>query len=136
VKHVHTIPGKLEVHWDPDTRSIVDIWTSYYVTVEEFKTAILDAGLGFARQNGGRAWIVDSSAATSNFSPEIQACIASEVFPAFARAGIKTFVTIAPASALTRLSVKTYTSKVGSNGIQLVEASDLAEARELLKKSS
>jgi len=129
---VFSIPGKVEVDWDAEARAIIDTWQSYYVTLDQFATAVMHKGLTHARRNGGRAWIVDSSRATHVFPQEIQAFIEMAVFPAFARSGIRWFITIPPVAALTKLSVKTYTSKLGPAGIQLVQVEDVAAARDWL----
>jgi hypothetical protein len=50
---------------------MVDTWTTYNVSLEEFKDAVLVKGVNYARANGGVAWIVDSSKAQGVFTQEI-----------------------------------------------------------------
>jgi hypothetical protein len=133
---IHVIPGKLEVQWDSSVRAIIDIWTDYNVTLEEFKDAVLEKGLSHAKASGARAWIVDSSKAEGNFTKECQGFIASDLFPAFAANGIKYFITIKSGSALTNISIKSYSAKAGPSGIQLVEVPSVDAAREWLKSEA
>jgi hypothetical protein len=131
---IHNIPGKLDVYWRSDVKAIVDSWTSYFVSLDEFKDAVVLKGLNHARQHGGIAWIVDSSKANGVFSREIQDFIGSDVFPAFSQIGIKYFMTInSSASALTKMTVKTYSAKTGPHGLQLVEMNSVDDCVEWLK---
>jgi hypothetical protein len=71
------------------------------------------------------------------FSQEIQAFIGTNVFPAFAKGGIRYFLTVASAgSAVANLSAKTCQSEVGPNGIQLVEVPTVAEAMRWLRENA
>ena len=135
--NVHSIPGKLQVTWRDDVKAIVDTWSTYFVSLDEFKTAVLEKGLSHAKANGGVAWIVDSSSAKGVFSQEIQDFIGSDVFPAFASIGIKYFITItSQVSALTKMTVKTYASKTGPHGLQLVELNSVDDAVAWLKANA
>ena len=133
---IYDIPGKMVVTWDTDTRAIIDTWTSYVITVDEFKTAVLDKGLEFAKRNNGQAWIVDSSRADGNFSDECQKFINSDIFPAFKANGIKFFLTITSESALTNLTIMRYQMLTGPHGLKLVEASSTENAIRWLKLNS
>jgi hypothetical protein len=131
---IHGIPGKLEVAWRGDVKAIVDTWSDYNVTLDEFKEAVLVKGLNYAKANGGIAYIVDSSKAEGVFSQEIQAFIGSDVFPAFNRSGIKYFITInSQLSALTQGTVKFYSAKAGPNGLKLVEVKSFNDAIKWLR---
>lgn len=130
---VYSLPGKLEVTWDADVKAIIDTWSTYSISLEEFKEAVLVKGLNHAKANKGVAWIVDSSKAQGVFSQEIQGFIGSDIFPQFAKNGIKYFITIDPVVPITRLTVSTYKKKLGPNGIQLVEVPNVAEAKKWLK---
>ena len=128
---IHEIPGKVQFAFDDG--SMLDTWTSYSVSMDEFREAIFDKALPFARTKGVRAWIVDSSQAKGAFAPEIQSFIGSDVLPSFGSAGVKYFVTISSqVSAVTNLTVRNYQAKTGPNGIQLVEVGSVDEAREWL----
>lgn len=129
---IHTIPGKLEVAWDPGVRAVIDTWTSYAITLDQFRDAVLEKGLTYAKAHRGRAWIVDSSTAHGAFPQEVQAFIGSDVFPTFSKNGIKYFLTIVSKSAVTNISIKDYTSKLGPHGIQLVEVPSTEMAVEWL----
>jgi len=131
---IHTIEGKLKVKWNNEVKAIIDTWYNYFITLGQFKEAVLEKGLEHAKANGGIAWIVDSSNAKGAFSKEIQEFIGNEVFPAFAKNGIKYFITItSKESAITRMSVANYSAKTGPNGLKLLEVNNVDEAIEWLK---
>jgi hypothetical protein len=133
---IHNIPGKMETSWISEVNAVLDTWTTYVVSLSDFKEAVLVKGLDYARKHKGIAWIVDSSTAHGAFSQEIQAFIGSDVFPSFAKAGIKYFITILPKeSAVTKMTVKNYMAKVGPNGLQLVECNSVEDAVEWLKQN-
>ncbi len=133
---IHSIPGKMDTYWISDVNAILDIWTTYTVSLKDFNEAVLVKGINHSKAHKGRAWIVDSSTAKGAFSPEIQNFIGSDVFPTFAKSGVKYFITILPKdSALTRMTVKNYSSKVGPNGIELVEVDSVDDAIEFLKEN-
>lgn len=134
---IYSIPGKLEVTWRDDVKAVVDTWTTYNVSLEEFKEAVLVKGLNHAKANEAIAWIVDSSTAKGVFSQEIQNFIGSDIFPAFAKNGIKYFITItSKVSALTRMTVQTYSAKTGPHGLKLVELNSVLDAVNWLKFNS
>lgn len=130
---IHQISGKLTVQFEPSLKVVVDTWTSYFVTLDEFKDAVLVKGLGFAHPRGVQAWVVDSSRAKGAFSPECQAFIGSDIFPAFAKHGVKYFITINAESAVTKMTVREYQSKAGPHGLKLVEVKGVADAFEWLR---
>lgn len=133
---VYDIPGKLSVEWESDVKAIVDTWTNYSVTLDQFKDAVLEKGVSYARGKGVKAWIVDSSQANGAFSQEIQSCIGSTVFPKFAEIGVKYFITITSSvSAVTKMTVKSYSAKTGPNGLKLVEVNSREDALAWLKEN-
>lgn len=135
--NVHSIPGKLTVQLRKDVKAILDTWKSYDVTVDQFKEAVLDKGIGSAKVNRCESWIVDSSDAEGTFSKEIQDFIGSDVFPEFTKNGIKNFITIkSEKSALTRISENGFKVKAGPRGLKLVEAENLETAIDWIKKNS
>lgn len=133
---VFEVPGKISVTWEPGVRAIVDTWTTYNVSLAEFKEAVLVKGVGQAKAGRAQAWIVDSSAAKGAFSQEIQAFIGSDVFPTFAAIGIKYFITVTSQSAVTKMSIASYTAKAGPHGLKLVEASSAQGALDWLKANA
>lgn len=133
--HIFSIPGKLDVSWNSEVRAIIDTWTTYHISLEDFRDAVLVKGLEHAQANQGQAWIVDSSKAVGVFSPEIQNFIGSDIFPAFAKNGIKYFITInSEVSTLTKLTVNRYKAQVGPHGLQLVEVASVDDAIMWLKE--
>lgn len=135
MEHVHSVPGKLEVYWEEKAKAIVDVWSSYYISLAEFKEATIGKGLEYAKSHGGHAYIVDSSNAKGAFTQEIQDFIDSDIFPAYAKGGIKFFITITSESAVTKLTVSSYSAKLGPHGIQLVEVDSVGSAVEWLKQN-
>lgn len=126
---LHTVPGKLQANWLPDHHAILDEWTSYFVTLDEFKAAVMEKGLGHSRANHGRAWIVDSRQAKGVFNDDIQAYIGTTVFKEFMHAGVKYFITIrSTVSTSTNLTIKRYEREAGPAGIQLVTVDSLEHA--------
>ncbi len=67
MEHIFSIPDKLDVHWIKEVRAIVDTWTTYFITLDEFREAVLEKGLKHAKANNGQAYIVDSSKAVPDF---------------------------------------------------------------------
>lgn len=133
---VYEIPGKLLVEFDTDAKAMIDIWSTYAVTLAEFKDAVLVKGVNHAKTNGVKAYIVDSSKAKGAFSAEIQNFIATQVFPAFVRIGIKHFLTIDSESAITNLSVKQYSANADSSGLNVIRGSSVQGAIDWLKKNA
>jgi len=72
---IYEIPGTLIVEWDDEVKTTFDTWSSYSITVPEFREAILNKGLSNARAHGGRAWVMDATKAKGVFTPEIQKLI-------------------------------------------------------------
>lgn len=131
---INKIENKLTVSWRDDVKAVVDKWEDYSVSFDDFRQAVLVTGLDHAKANGGVAWIVDSSDAKGVFSQEIQNFIGSDVFPAFAKNGIKYFITILPTNAITKLTVKNFSRKAGPNGLELIEVASLDAAINFLKE--
>jgi hypothetical protein len=134
---VHTIPGKLDCQWRDDVKAMVDTWTTYSISKDEFREAVLVKGVNHARVHKGVAWIVDSSQAVGTFSQEIQDFIGSDVFPSFAKIGVKYFITItSKVSNLTKMTVSSYSAKTGPNGLKLVDVNSVEDAVAWLKSNA
>jgi len=131
---VYEIPGKLTVEWDPTAKAIIDTWLTYSITLEEFREAVLIKGVNYAKNNGGIAWIVDSHKATGVFSQEIHKFIETDIFPTFAKIGIKYFMTIDSEQALTKLTIQQYSTVAGPCGLKLLNGNSAAGAIEWLTK--
>jgi hypothetical protein len=65
---------------------------------------------------------------------EVQKLIETEVFKTFKSIGVKYFITIKSGSAITNMSIGTYSAHVGPAGIQLVEIPDKDKAIAWLKE--
>ncbi|MBI9046937.1 MAG: hypothetical protein JEZ06_20795 [Anaerolineaceae bacterium] len=134
---IYSVPGKMEGIWREDIKAVVDTWADYFVTLDEFKEAVLGKGVPYAKAHGAVAWIVDSSKAKGVFSQEIQDFIGSDIFPNFANNGIKYFITItSTVSAVTKMNVSTYAAKAGPHGLQLLELNSVADAEMWLKTNA
>ncbi len=125
---IQSIPGKLSSHWEGRSKTVIDTWESYFITLDAFREAVLVKGLAYASARGGQAWIVDSSKAKGAFSQEVQTFIGERVFKEFARSGIRYFVTIKSQSAVTNMTISSYASQVGPAGIELVEVPSVQDA--------
>ena len=131
---IQEIEGKMITTWNEEAKAVVDTWTNYYISLEEFKEAVLVKGLNYAKAHGGIAWIVDSSQAKGAFKQEIQEFITTDIFPAFVKNGIKYFITVTSnVSAITQLVVTSYSVKAEAANLKLIEAQSVEEAVEWLK---
>lgn len=131
---IHEIPGKLVCDWNEECKAMIDTWSNYTVTVDQFREAILKKGLSHAKANKARGWIMDAAAAKGAVPAEVVKLIETEVFKSFAAAGIKYFLTIkSTASTVANLSIKTYTANIGPHGLQMVEVPDQKTAIAWLK---
>jgi len=98
------------------------------IKVAQFREAILEKGVAYARAHGGRAWVMDASKAKGAFPQDVQELIEREVFKTFAAIGVKYFLTIKSESALTNMSINRYAAHMGPCGIQMVEVPSAAMA--------
>jgi hypothetical protein len=135
VVKVHEIPSTLVVEWNDDAKAMIDTWSSYQITIAQFREAILVKGLSYAKAHGGRAWVMDGTKAQGAMAKDVQNLIETEVFKTFAANGIKYFVTIkSTESALANSAIKRFTSHLGPCGIQMVEVPDRQKAIAWLKE--
>lgn len=131
---VHEIPGTLLIEWNDEVKATIDTWSTYAITAEQFREAILQKGVANAKAQGGRAWVMDASKAKGAFPSDVQKLIETEVFKTFANIGIKYFLTVKSASVITNMSIKSYTVHCGPCGIQMVEVPDVDKAIAWLKE--
>ena len=47
---INTIPGVLEAAWREDVRAVVDTWLKYYLKLEEFKEAMIEIEIPYAKK--------------------------------------------------------------------------------------
>lgn len=134
-RKIYEIPGKLLCEWDNDAKAVIDTWTTYSITLEEFKQAVFIAGVNYAKANGVKAWIVDSHNAIGFFNADIQAFIGKEVFPKFASIGVKYFMTINSENAATKMTINQYSAKAGPNGMKVLTGSNAEDAIKWLIKN-
>jgi hypothetical protein len=132
---VHEIPGVLLVEWNEEVKTIIDTWSTYMIQARQFREAILIKGLAQAKAFGARAWVVDSSKAKGAFPQDVQTLIETEVFKAFAVIGIKHFISVKSASAITNMSLSRVTAQLGPCGLQMVETPDVNSAITWLKEN-
>jgi hypothetical protein len=133
---VFEVPNKLLCEWDSEAKVMIDTWTTYGVTLDEFKEAVFVKGVNYAKANGVKAWIVDSHKATGIFTPEIQKFIETDVFPKFASIGVKFFMTINSDNAATKMTVAQYSAKVGPNGMKVLNGSNAEDAIKWISKNT
>lgn len=133
---IQNIPGKMISTWEDDVKAVLDTWTTYNVSLEEFKEAVLIKGVAFAKAHGAIAWIVDSSTAVGVFTQDIQNFIATDIFPTFVANNIKYFITIKPeVQGLTNLTVSNYAAQAGPAGMQLVDVKSVIDAKMWLREN-
>jgi hypothetical protein len=130
---LHDIPTKMTAYWIAEHRCVLDEWANYFVTLAEFKEAVMVKGLAASKQHGGRAWVVDSRNARGVFPEEVQQYIANTCFQEFMKAGVKFFITIRSKSASTNLGIQRYEKQAGPAGIQLVTVESPEAAFEFLE---
>ncbi|MGD1096893.1 MAG: hypothetical protein ABSB35_33485 [Bryobacteraceae bacterium] len=132
---VHEIPGTLLVEWNDEAKTMIDTWSTYAIKVPQFREAILNKGVAYAKAHGGRAWVMDATRAKGAFPPDVQKLIETEVFKAFAAIGVKYFMTIkSVGSVTTNMAIKSFTAHLGPCGIQMVEVPDQNSAIAWLKE--
>jgi len=127
------VPGALLVEWNDEVKATIDTWSSYRISQSQFREAILEKGVSNAKAHGGRAWIMDATKAKGAFSQEVHNLIENEVFKTFATIGVKYFLTVKSTSAITNMSIRSYTAHLGPCGIQMVEVPDVDKAISWLK---
>ncbi len=130
---VHEIPGVLRVEWNDSVKAMIDTWSSYTITVPQFREAILEQGVAQAKVHKGRAWVMDATKAKGAFPQDVQKLIENEVFKTFAAIGVKYFITIKSASAVTNMAIDRYTAHLGPAGLEMVDVPDQSTAIQWLK---
>lgn len=127
------VPSKFVTSWLPEHKAVLYEWANYFVTLTEFRSAVFDKALDFSKQQGGRAWIVDSSKAKGVFSDDIQQFIATQGFKLMFQKGVKHFITIRSAvSTTTNMTIARYEKVAGPAGIGLVTVDSLEDALHFL----
>lgn len=133
-QRLFTIPGKMTLSWLPEHQALLDEWTDYFVTLEQFR-AMVDAGLKHSRVHEARAWIVNGSRAKNVFPKDVHEYIASHSFLDLVAAGIGHFVSIqSQVSATTNLGIARYERHTGPAGIQLVSVDSVFDALRFLRE--
>ena len=132
---VYDAPGRLQIDWNFESKAIVSTWSTYSVTLEEFKEAVMHRAVNYAKARGAIAWISNASNAQGAFRQEIQTYIGEALFPRFAEAGFKYFISVLPKNALTASAARSFARKIGPNGITLIEVPSVEAAIEFLKAS-
>lgn len=126
---IHSIPDKMTVSWNGNVSAVVTKWENYFISLEEYSAAILDAALTFCLNNGARAWIIDATSAKGAFHPDIVKFIETDVYPALVRCGIINVLLIKPKfNALSKLTVASYTNMAKNFGINLVKVDSQTDA--------
>ena len=133
---IFELPNKLLVEWHSEARAIIDTWSSYHVTKEEYEEALMLEGLEHAREKGALAWIADARTATGAFSKELNEYIQKEVLPQFVAVGIKYFITINSTNPDARINVNRFAAMADSLGLQTIKAGSLESSIDWLKNKS
>ncbi len=130
----YELPGHLVSEFDSEVKAVINLWTNYSITLEEFKEAVFVNGVNHAKNYGAVAFITDAKDCTGEFSPEIQKFIATDVLPTFTKIGVKYFLIIKSGYIYTNKTIETFTSTAGPNGLKLIEADSTPGAIAWLKK--
>ena len=93
---IHSIPDKMTITWNGHVNAIVTKWENYFISLEEYSTAIVDAALPHGLSNDAKAWIIDASAAKGALHPDIVKFIETDVYPRLVQCGIRDIVLICP----------------------------------------
>lgn len=127
--NIYTIQDKLTSDWQPEIRSVVEVWTHYIEDMEEFRKAIYVKSINHAKASQAKGWIFDDHEAPGNFSEEIQAFIGRNRFAALSWCGIKYFVRINPS-----VSEPTpFTPEQDAQGVTCMEIASVPDAIEWIK---
>lgn len=126
---IHAIPDKMTVTWNGNVNAVVAKWENYFVSIEEYSEAIVDAALTYGLNNGVKAWIIDAASAKGAFHPDIIKFIETHFYPALVRSGIRDILLIKPKfNALSKLTVVSYTTMATSFGLKLVIVENVTDA--------
>ena len=49
---VHEIPGTLLVEYNEEGKTMIDTWSNYLIKVPQFREAVLNKGLAYAKSHG------------------------------------------------------------------------------------
>lgn len=124
---IFEIPEKLTVEWNNEAKAIIDTWTSYSVSLEDFNTGI-KKGINHLVANGGTAWIIDSRKSKGQFSKEIQDFIVTDILPNLSKNGVKYFMTIDSFDDITKTTVDHYIKKASEVGVKVIKGSSVKGA--------
>ena len=132
---IYEIKDKLVGEWNSDAKAIIDTWTNlFHLTLSDFKEAVFNKGIKFAKSNNGQAWIVDNTNAKGVFSQDIQTFLKEEGFKMFKENGIEYFITInSKANPLTNMTASRYKATALKSGLQQIELHSVADAIMWLK---
>ncbi len=135
---IYEIGENLIGEWNSEVKAIIDTWNSYFhVTLQQFKIAIFDKGIKFAKSNNGQAWIVDNSNAKGVFAQDIQKYLEQEGFKILKDNGIKYFITINSAiDPLTKMTTNRYKANASKSGLKQLELHSVADAILWLKTNA
>jgi len=126
---VYDIPGIMNIRLNKDLNTIIVTWFNYHIVQSDLKHAVIDVALNYAVAHNVKFWIADSTNAEGVFSKDCHKYIDNCIFSAFAENGIKYFITLtSEVSALTRLTVKTYSDYTARNGLKLMKFNNLDDA--------
>lgn len=133
---IYEIPGKMQGHYYPEEKTIVDTWTVLNATMEEWKETIHDVGvMDLASKKGVTTWITDTSNATGVFGKQIQQFRKDVSAEATAKNGVKLFLTVMPASPTSALSArKNVKAYEGYDQMRSVSVLSLKEALDIREK--
>lgn len=135
VKELYNLPGKVVGHYHPEINTIIDTWTSMFISLEQWKSTVYDIGImDFAPKNGVIAWIIDTSNARSVFPPEVQEFRQKVAKPKLEENGVRYLFVVLPEKGIGKFSAgKTANIYEGQGSLQAFEVNSIEEALIILK---
>lgn len=137
-KELYNLPGKVVGHFHPEINTIVDTWTSMFVSLEQWKSTVYDIGItDFAPKNGVTAWIIDTSKARSVFPPEVQEFRQNVAKLKLEENGVEYLFVVLPEKGIGKFSAgKTANLYEGQGRLKAFEVKNIDEALLILKEAN
>jgi len=128
MKDLYSIPDIVETVYDSAHATIRVSWKTF--SGHQHLRPSIEAQVACVEQ-GAKHVIVDTSEAKGLPSDEDQAWFATEVFPRYEKAGLKTLVTVLPKSAVTKLGASRWSETGNRFGFKTFTCASLEDAQSL-----
>lgn len=125
-------PGYLTVSHDPAKNFILFDWESFNIPLKDIKDAHAQAQSAMVKKRCYN-FVADTSKVRQALSQEIISWWEKTQFPNYVKSGLKSIVTVLPASAIANLSTKAWQSST-VNGIYIKNVKSRDEAASEIRK--